>query len=82
MSIFKSRSAASSRRSSIADSKPTNSEIFTDPEPGCGPKKTQTYTPDQQAMVRRLMGHIRDIADDYCATARVYAKQIDELHKV
>jgi hypothetical protein len=50
-SFFKSRSAASSRRSSIAETRPTNSEIFTEPAPGCGPKKTHTYTADQQVMV-------------------------------
>ncbi|KAJ9127570.1 hypothetical protein QFC24_000979 [Naganishia onofrii] len=56
MSFFKSRSAPSSRRSSSASllGKPTNSEIFTSPAPGCGPKSERTYTPEQQALIEEL----------------------------
>jgi hypothetical protein len=52
-SIFKSLSQPSSRRTSNADqtTRPINNEIFTSPEPGCGPKSPQTYTPDQEAKV-------------------------------
>lgn len=52
-SIFKSRSQPSSRRASNADltAQPTNSEIFTAPEPGCQPKSATTYNAEQQAKV-------------------------------
>jgi hypothetical protein len=52
-SIFKSLSQPSSRRTSNADqtTRPINNEIFTSPEPGCGPKSPHTYTPDQEAKV-------------------------------
>lgn len=52
-SIFKSLSQPSSRRSSIADQtiRPVNNEIFTSPEPGCGPKSPYSYTPEQEAKV-------------------------------
>ncbi|KAJ9119623.1 hypothetical protein QFC22_003332 [Naganishia vaughanmartiniae] len=35
-------------------SKPTNSEIFTSPAPGCGPKREITYTPEQEALIDEL----------------------------